>query len=368
MNNPRKKGKLPPSSDSSAEASEVYTPRRPYGCSKSLRLTEAQSPHEPFRRDEEECTKKVMASATGKESSICSDSHVVENRTGTVEQVHAVGDHEVMRTLREKERLPPSSDSSPGAFQVRDPRAPHGSGRRKPPTALDEEEFKKKVIVPAADTGGNIYGDSHAVENGPATLQSQEGSRTHRNKGRLPPSFDSSPGAFPIQHLRASHGSYRPRPPAALTRLEPFTLDEEEYREELVQPAVETEGNFESDNNVVENAPDTVEAYAVCQDEEALRDPVYAEVVTGRSRKWRERPMCRAILIGSCLLLVGVVMLVLYLTKTIGGTSQASTLNQKKLPARLLDTLRWLTVEIQAFSTGTPRDIRFQASWDSLHS
>ena len=329
MDYPRKKGKLPHSSDSGRGAFAVQIPRRSHGCSNSIKTNDAVFPPEPFRREKEECTKEVPIQATETEANICNDSHVVDNRPRTLKHVHPVRDQQVSKTLREKGKLPPSSDSSPGAFRIQESRAPLGSGRPpRPVTAmsprlflLHEEEFKKDASAKASDAESNIYSDTRGVKNGPDAAEGnevQDGSRNLRTKGRLPPSSDSSPGAFPIQSLRSSHGAHDTRPPAAPTPPELFTLDEEEYREEVVAPAAETEGNLDSDRNDVENTRDTVEAYA-------LGEPVYAEILNERSRKWRERPLGRAISVASCLfLVVGVVVLVMYLTKSIGGTSDAT--------------------------------------------
>ena len=340
-----RKGRLPSTYDSGHGAFAVPKPRRPPGCSYSIRPPTALSPQHPFRQDVvEECKKEVLAPAAYTARNINTDSHVDENKPGPVEPAHAVHDQARMRTLREKGKLPPSADSSPGAFAVQKRRRPHGYGRLRPTATLSprlfllgEEEFRKEASAKASDAERKIYRDSQIVKNGPDTVeahgvQGQESSRNLRNKGRLPPSSDSSPGAFPIQNLRASHGSRCPRPPTAVTPPEPFILDEEECKEEVVEPAAEPEDSIDSNSIVVENIPDTVEAYAVSQDQEDIGEPVYAEILTETPKKWRERPLCRATFVGSCLFLVGVVVLVMYLTKVIGGTPPTSTLTPTITP------------------------------------
>jgi hypothetical protein len=109
-----RKGRIPPTYNSSPGASAILDPRAPYGFGRPRPPT-TLSPQEPFRKDVEECKKEVRA--------------------------HAVHDQAGMRTLREKGKLPPSSDSSPGAFQVQEPRAPHGSGRLRPPASLSHGPF-----------------------------------------------------------------------------------------------------------------------------------------------------------------------------------------------------------------------------------
>ena len=127
------------------------------------------------------------------------------------------------------------------------------------------------MFVPSAKTEGNLCSNNHVFENRPGTVKQGHAERDHevtrnlREKGRLRPASDSSPGAFPIQNSRASHGLRYLRPPPALTTtpLDPFSLDEEEYADEVVVPAAEIEGIIDTESNVVENRPGTVEACAV---------------------------------------------------------------------------------------------------------
>ena len=89
------------------------------------------------------------------------------------------------------------------------------------------------------------------------------------------------------------------------------------------------EGNIHGSNShVSENIPVTLEAraYAVPVQEDVV-DTVYAEVyetppAPEETQKWHERPLFRACMVGNCLLalilVVGIVALVLYLTKAIG--------------------------------------------------
>ena len=112
-------------------------------------------------------------------------------------------------------------------------------------------------MTPAAGTDGEIHGRSHIVRNVRPYL-------------RTPP---------PLR-----------------------TYDEESREEVVVQEAVEMV------SPMVVTGPDTVEAYVV-QDKEG-------------ERVWYERPFCRAMLVGSLLLalllVVGVIVLVMYLTNSIG--------------------------------------------------
>ena len=341
----RNKGKLPPSSDSSPGAFEVQKPPRPHGCSRSLRPSDALSPQKAFTRDEQERTKQVLTPTADTEGNICSYSQVVEKSPGTVEDTHAVEDEEVTRTLREKGRRPPSSDYSPGAFQGQGSSASHCSARLRPPATMlsesfirSEEECKKEIMTPTAHKESGIFSSCHIVNNGPDTkekhaAQGHQVSRSLRNKGKLPPSSDSSPGAYAIQKPQRPHVCPRSvRPLHALSSQEAIRFDEEECREEMGEPVAETECNIGSDNTVVDDTPDTVEAYAVNQNQEGLGEPIYADIVTEDPRKWRERPLCRAIFVGNCLFFVGVVVLVMYLTKVIGGTPPTTLPPQTSTP------------------------------------
>ena len=153
-----------------------------------------------------------------------------------------------------------------------------------------------------------------------------------RKRGRLPPTYDSSPGASPIEVPGASRGASSLRPPNALPSApEPIRLDEEESKEEEVVSGAgaKPEGNIHGSNShVSENIPVTLEAraYAVPVQEDVV-DTVYAEVyetppAPEETQKWHERPLFRACMVGNCLLalilVVGIVALVLYLTKAIG--------------------------------------------------
>ena len=84
-------------------------------------------------------------------------------------------------------RLPPSFDSSLGVYALGSPRASHGVGS--PRTRKDDG------MAQAAGTEGDIHRRSDMVA----------------KKGRPHPSSDSSPGPFPLESPRASHGVGSPR-------------------------------------------------------------------------------------------------------------------------------------------------------------
>ena len=157
-------------------------------------------------------------------------------------------------------------------------------------------------------------------------------------------------------------------PPPALSR-EPFRLDSEEENDEEATPAAALEGSSRSDSYVVTSSSGTVQAHAA-EDQDDLGDPIYAEVCNKANaeepRQWYGRPLYRAILLASCvlalLLVLGVVVLVLYLTKTIGGQPaspvtviptpvQPQPYHPNKLPAISLGTHPLLIVELLSFST-----------------
>ena len=137
-------------------------------------------------------------------------------------------------------------------------------------------------------------------------------------KERLPPSFDSSPGAVPVQGSRESFGSGNLR---SLTEpsQEQISLHEEECKEEVAAQESGTDVKIHGFSNLtVVNSSDAPKVCAV-QDEENLPvgEPIYAEVHTPYTqdlKRWHERPMYRAIMIGGCLfallLVVGIVLLV----------------------------------------------------------
>ena len=221
-----------------------------------------------------------------------------------------------MSSLREKGKIPPSSDCCPGAFPIPEPPArrsekPRRKGRDSSPGALPIPKPR------AQPTGSENLGQ----------------------KGKLPASSVSGPGAFPIPIPRAQRSAHSLQPPNALSpspepEPESISFDEEEGQTEDV--AQGEEGETEEDNisgssniDIADNSPAAFEAcaYAV-QDEEDVRDTVYAAVyepppVADEPRKWYERPMSRGCIAKSSflvlLLVVGVVALVLYLTKAIGS-------------------------------------------------
>ena len=147
-----------------------------------------------------------------------------------------------MKNLREKGRLPASSDSSSGALPI--PRL-------------------------RAQRNANL-----------------------RTKGRIPASSDSSPGALPVEGPGAPSRiamSLRPRnalPPAP----EPIRLDEDECKEREVAPAG---AGAETGSNIYSIG--TVEACAyTVQDQEDLREPVCITVyqpppAAEEAKKWHDR-------------------------------------------------------------------------------
>ena len=144
MENLREKGKLPPSPDSSPEAFVIKSPPTSHSVG-SLRA----------------CIDGRAAPAAGTEDNI----------------------HRRTHPIVKKGRLPPSSDSSPGAFAIESLPTSHGMGSLR--TRINDG------AVPPKGTEGNIHRRTHPIV----------------KKGRLPPSSDSSPGAFPIESPPTSHGA-----------------------------------------------------------------------------------------------------------------------------------------------------------------
>ena len=199
-----------------------------------------------------------------------------------------------------KGRLPPSSDSSPGALPV-----PRSLARR---------------------------------------------SANLRKKGRLPASSDSSPGAFRIPKRRAQGSADSIRPPNAMSPApepESIRFDEEECKEEEVAPGAgaETEGDIcGSSSHIAENIPDALEAraYAV-QDYEDARESVYITIyqppaAAQDAKKWHKSPLFRVLL--AILLIAGVVALVVYLAKPAGVTPPptAEPITAEQIACKFLST------------------------------
>ena len=249
-------------------------------------------------------------------------------------------------------KLPPSFDTSPGTFQIPGLRAPRGYDSPIPPDALlpepstfDEEEGKEQVVAPAAGAQGQMDSNSQLfVANGRASvgacaMRDLELKTQRKNEGKAPSSSSSRPGAFPIQGLRASHDS--PSPSDVMAPVPGSSgPDEEEYREEVLAPAVGAQGNTNVGSHDI-----SVVAHVV-QGQEDLRELVHAEIlqpqVVEKPRKWRQPPKSRAVLAGSCflalLVVVATVVLVMYLTKASEGkatpvpTSPPVSLNPTAVP------------------------------------
>ena len=189
-----------------------------------------------------------------------------------------------MENLRKQGRLPQSSASSSGVFEVEESRAPHSSTKPRPPNAQppelfrrDGEECKKEEMVPASDAKGTIYCDIDDVETGTSTVepravnQGQELRRNLTRKGRLPATYDSSPGASAIQDPRAPYGFGRPRPQATLSPQEPCKQDVGECKKEVKGQAIDTERNVNNNSHVVESKPGPVEEAHAVHDQEARK-------------------------------------------------------------------------------------------------
>jgi hypothetical protein len=140
----------------------------------------------------------------------------------------------------------------------------------------------------------------------------------------------NTPGAFAIIEERSSQGysNLRPsagtlRPSGAMAPLpEASRLYEDEYKEELVSLSLEAEGNVHVNSRSMVNSPDYVVEASAVNDQE-----VY-QLQAREQKKWHQVPFCRAIIVGNVLLIlllvVGIVVLVLFLTKTVGGTPTAT--------------------------------------------
>ena len=154
-----------------------------------------------------------------------------------------------------------------------------------------------------------------------------------RAKGKLPPSYDSSPGAFAIE-IPHGHGSGDvSSPDAPSSRPEPVSRDEVECKEEEVAvPGADADEATVHNSSSHISATIEAQAYAVQEVQEDVGGPDFTVFPTTETTEepkiWRERPVFRVLLSISCLLalivVIGVVALVMFLTKTIGGTPSAT--------------------------------------------
>lgn len=179
-------------------------------------------------------------------------------------------------------------------------------------------------------------------------------------QGKRPPSFDASPGAVPIGGSRASHGSDTLRSPYKVSQ-ELSSLHEEECKEEVAarNAATSVKINGFSNAAVVNNSDaaeetsgfsnvaagnrsDAAEDRAVQgQENLPVSEPIYAEVYTPYSpeqKRWHERPLYRAVMVGGCLLatlaVVGIVLAVVFVTlpRPTGDTSPPTLLPSTTTP------------------------------------
>ena len=105
-----------------------------------------------------------MTPEAGTHGKANSNSRLVQNASFTTGAHVVHGREEIMANLRTKEKLPPSYDSSPGAFAIQGTRAPHRPDiaslhdTLSPPRHchIDEGKLEKEVAAPEAETEGKI--------------------------------------------------------------------------------------------------------------------------------------------------------------------------------------------------------------------